>query len=258
MMILLPFAALLATPADLHPTGPWEVAESDAARGCQVTRSFAGDANVQLGFETNLTGSRITMLLAAPKAMLPEKGPGEIRLGVSPGAPLDLHFGLFALTDPGFRLLKLFPDAAALDAIANAETLTVGAAQIRVPAAGLDKAIDAVRSCTEGLLTRWGVDPKLWRDGKLAGVGGQPQRWVTDDDADKILPNGVSGGSITALITTTTQGVPASCTAVYSTDPRLEAPFCALLMKRTRFRAPLGDDGKPIESYIVIPLRLGR
>lgn len=256
MMMLLPLAALLAMPAELHPAGPWQVSEQEL--GCQVTRSFAGDGDVEFGFETYLTGSGTTMLIAAPKALLPATGPGEIRVAVSPTLTIDLHYGAFDVADPNTRLLKLFPDKAALDAIASAETVEIGVTPIRVPVKGVRGALKALNTCTEGLLTKWGVDPKSWRDGKLARVAGSPQNWLLADDAQKILPVGVSEASLVLLVTTTPGGTTDTCKAVAGSSHRLEGSVCVLTKRRARFRAPLGDDGKPMASYVVLPIRLSR
>ena len=252
------FAALLAVqpaPVEFRAKGPWEVATLDV--GCQVTRLYTGDAEVELGFETHLTGSATIMLVAAPKTMLPD-GQGSIRVATGAGQALDLHYGAFAAPDPNGRVLKIFQDGAGLASIAAAETLEIGATPIRLPVKGVGGALKALNDCTAGLLASWGADPQRWRDGKLAGFAGQPQSWLTDDDADRLLPRGVARGGITALLTTTASGAPASCKAVTTTDPRLNTPFCELLMKRVKFRAPLGDDGKPLESYIVVPFKLTR
>jgi hypothetical protein len=250
------FAALLtahaAAPGPKTP-GPWQMEKQEI--GCRVSRDEPD--GVTLGFETYLTGSSTTLLVSAPKTMLPGDGPGSIRLGLAPGQAVTVNYGAFAVADPGFALLKIFPDRAVLASIASAETLEIGPS-IRVPAKGVDAALKGLGDCTAGLLTGWGVDPQLWRDGKVAGYRGSPQSWFTNDDARTLLPRGVASGTLSLLMTTAPDGSASGCKAVVSSDPRLDAPTCAIAKRRGRFRAPLDEGGKPMASYVIVPVRWTR
>lgn len=255
-MMLSLFAALLAPHAAapaLKSPGPWQLEKQEI--GCRVSR-FEADG-ITLGFETALTGSNTTLLVSAPKAMLPTTGPGSIRLGTAPGQAVDVNYGAFALADPKLSLLKIFPDRAVLASVASAQTLEIGPS-IRLPGAGIDAALKGLGDCTAGLLTGWGVDPQLWRDGRIAGYRGAPQSWFTAEDARTLLPRGVASGTVTLLMTTNAEGSAASCKAVASSDPRLNAPTCSIAMRRSRYRAPLDADGKPIASYVAVPVRWTR
>lgn len=248
-MMLSLFAALLAPEAP----GPWQLEKLEI--GCRVSRAKAGD--VTLGFETALTGNNTMMLVSAPKAMLPGTGPGSIRLGMAPGQAVDVNYGAFALGDPRLGLLKIFPDRTVLASIASAQTLEIGPS-IRLPGEGIGAALKGLGDCTAGLLTDWGVDPQLWRDGKIAGYRGAPQSWFTAEDARTLLPRGVESGTVTLLMTTTAEGSAGSCKAVASSDRRLDAPTCSIAMRRSRYRAPLDAGGKPIASYVAVPVRWTR
>lgn len=250
------FAALLAAhapEAEPKTPGPWQMETQEI--GCRVSRDEAD--GVTLGFETYLTDSNTTLLVSAPKTLLPGGGPGSIRLGMAPGADASVNYGAFAVADPQFALLKIFPDRGVLASIASAETLEIGPS-IRLPARGVDAALKALGDCTAGLLTGWGVDPQLWRDDKLSGFRGAPQSWFTVGDAPQVLPKGVAEGRVFLLMTTTAEGSASSCKAVASTDARMNAPTCSIAMRRSRYRAPLDASGKPIASYVVVPVRWSR
>jgi len=255
-MILSLFATLLAAHApapEAKAPGPWQLETQEI--GCRVSREEAD--GVTLGFETSLAGNGTTLLVSAPRTMLPGDGPGSIRLGTAPGQAVTVNYGAFALADPKFALLKIFPDPAVLASIASADTLEIGPS-IRLPAKGVDAALKALGDCTAGLLSGWSVDPQLWRDGKLAGFRGAPQSWFTAGDAPQVLPKGVAEGRVFLLMETTAEGSARSCKAVASTDARMNAPTCSLAMRRSRYRAPLDASGKPIASYVVVPVRWSR
>lgn len=255
-MMLSLFAALFAAHAPapgLKTPGPWQLEKQEI--GCRVSRDEAD--GVTLGFETYLTGSNTTLLVSAPKTMLPGGGPGSIRLGMAPGQPATVHYGAFVVDDPKIALLKIFPDREVLASIASAETLVIGSS-IRVPGKGMDAALKALSDCTAKLLTGWGVDPQLWRDGKMAGFRGSPQSWFTLGDAPQVLPKGVAEGRVFLLMKTSAEGSASSCKVVASTDARMNAPTCSLAMRRSRYRAPLDASGNSMASYVVVPVSWSR
>ncbi|MDF7774134.1 hypothetical protein P1X14_02645 [Sphingomonas sp. AOB5] len=257
MTILTLFTALLAVqtpPPMLKPAGSWELEEHEA--GCRAVRRDAGGTAVTVGFETWLTGSNTTMFVTAPKALLPD-GRGKIALRWSPAGSAETGYGAFEVADPKLRLVKLFPTRELIWNLASAETVKIGPS-LDLSTEGFGAAQTALEGCTSDLLTGWGADPALWRDGKLAGLAGSPQNWFRPEDGRAILPRGVASGKAVLLVTTTPEGAPGTCKAVNTTDPRIGDPACAIAMKRATFRAPLGADGKPMASYAVVPVSLTR
>jgi hypothetical protein len=247
---LIAMIAAQAAPAALQPEGAWQLDMLEI--GCRVSRAYTGEAHAEFGFETGVTTSGPVMLLSAPKAMLPE-GIGSIRVAAS-GQTAEVHYGAFATSDPEMRLLKLFPDKDEVAALASADTIEIGAHPVRIAGKGIEPALKALDDCTAKLIAGWGADPGLYRDGKLARPAGSPGSWFTADDYRHVVKSGGAHPQLVLLVTTGADGKPTACRAVSSSDHSVDDATCAIALRRSRFAAPLGADGKPMASYAVLPV----
>jgi hypothetical protein len=185
--------------------------------------------------------------------MLPD-GIGSIRLSVAGGQAGEVHYGAFPAASPKARLVKLFPDRAMTQSIAAAPSFEIGKTPLRLSTEGVTQALKALDDCTVRLLTSWGADPQRYRDGKFATPTGNVGTWFTRDDYRRVIRPGFKDGMIVVLITTSPEGVPVACKTIRSPDPRIDAGTCEIAMKRARFLAPLGEDGKPMASYFIMPV----
>ncbi|WP_294239615.1 hypothetical protein [uncultured Sphingomonas sp.] len=77
---------------------------------------------MQIGFESSLSSPLPLLLLRGPSTQLPA-GIGEMAVSLNDAAPVTIHYGAFAAQDPHYRLLKLFPDKGALEALAAATSI---------------------------------------------------------------------------------------------------------------------------------------
>lgn len=247
---LIAMIAAQAAPAALQPEGPWQLDTLET--GCRVSRAYAGEARAEFGFETGVTTRGTIMLLSAPKAMLPE-GIGSIRV-VASGQAAEVHYGAFTPYDPEMRLLKLFPAKEEVTALASADTIEIGAHPVRIAGKGIQPALTALDECTAKLIAGWGADPGLYRDGKLATPAGTPGSWFNADDYRRVVKSGGAHPQLVLLVTTGADGKPTGCRAVSSSDHGVDDATCAIALRRSRFAAPQGADGKPMASYAVLPV----
>jgi hypothetical protein len=245
--------AAQAAPSALQPVGPWQLDTLEA--GCRITRSYAGETQAEFGFESSVNNPGTVLLLSAPKAMLPE-GIGSIRLSTS-GRATQVHYGAFAVDEPNTRLVKLFPDREAVAALASAESIEIGAHPVRIAGKGIEPALKALDDCTAKLVAGWGADLGLYRDGKLATPTGSVGGWFTSEDYRRVMGSGTSTARLILLVTTGPAGKPTACKAVASSDHKLDDAICGIALRRSRFAAPLGADGKPMASYAVLPVHWG-
>lgn len=253
LSFLIAMIAVQTAPAALQPVGPWQLDTLEI--GCRITRSYAGDAHAEIGFENAVTSPNTILLVSAPKAMLPE-GIGSIRL-VTSGQATQVHYGAFAVSDPAMRLLKLFPDGAGIAALGSATTIEIGAAPVRIAGAGIAPALKALDACTTKLIVDWGADPGLYRNGKLATPSGSPGGWITADGYRRVAKLGVVSARLVLVVTTGPNGKPTGCKAVSSSDHRADDVTCDIILHRSTFAAPQGADGKPMASYAVLPVHWG-
>jgi hypothetical protein len=249
MIGLVVFAAQAVTA--LQPSGPWTLQTAQA--GCRISRAYSGSPVVELGFETRVTGSGVSMMLTAPGKALPE-GTGAIRVTIAPERAVELHYGAFQTGDPATRMIKLFPDKATIEAISGAESIEIGKQPIALSMRGVGAAIKALDDCTAQLLTSWGADPELYRQGKLAKPTGALGGWFTNEDYKRVVKSRRIDGQIVLLLKTAADGTPSGCKAVDSPDPEINEGTCAVALQRARFKPPLDADGKPMASYAVLPV----
>jgi len=249
-LLVMMVAAQVATA--LQPAGAWGL--ETGPTGCRISRTYAGAPGVELGFETHLTSSNISMMFIAPRRALPE-GTGDIRLVAAPEPAVDVHYGAFQTPDPAMRLIKMFPDRPMLDAIAAAKSIEIGKQPIALSTIGMRAALKALDDCTAQLLTSWGADPTLYRQGKLAKLVGGAGGWFTNADYKRVVKSRHVDGPIVLLVTTAADGTPSACKAIDGQDPEIGAGTCEIALRRGRFEPPRDAAGKPMASYTVLPVR---
>jgi hypothetical protein len=182
------------------------------------------------------------------------KGVGEVTVRLEGEAPLDLHYGTFEVADPRRRLVKLFPDEAALARLTQASTITIGDRGTPVPADGMPAALVALDKCTSDLLSSWGVDPTLYLQGKMANLG-NPGRWFSSNDYPREARASGASGRVVLLLITRADGSIADCKAVASAAVSLNAGTCDIALRNIRATPPTDADGRPMASYAVLPVR---
>lgn len=222
--------------------------------GCRVIRPYGPDKAVEVGFETIVTSRQRTLLLAAPKRSLPD-AIGETRVSLGGGEDLRLNYGASAMRDSGRRLLKLFPDEGALRQLSDATSMKVGKADApTLKMTGTAAALQALDTCTTELLQSWGADPQLYLQNRMAGIiGSTAAPFTRETYPAEARAAGVSG-RVVLLLHTKVDGSVARCTVVASADERLNAGSCAVAVSRVRMKPPLDAQGKPMESYGVLPV----
>ena len=121
----------------------------------------------------------------------------------------------------------------------------------------MKQALDAMRACTDELVTHWGVDPKQAKaQSRRAVPRGSPAYWIGPDDYPLGMLNKGKQGLIYFRLTIGEDGKPLSCHIQQSTDPDgFDKTVCQLLMQRARFEPALDADGKPMKAYYLSSVR---
>jgi hypothetical protein len=121
----------------------------------------------------------------------------------------------------------------------------------------LDKAFEALRKCTDNLVTTWGLDPKQQAAlTKRAEPLSSPGYWVSSSD----YPAGMAIMGKQALVnfrlSVSSQGVPTACEVQSSyNDKKFDEVTCAALMRRARFSPALDAKGQPVPSFYLNTVR---
>ena len=101
----------------------------------------------------------------------------------------------------------------------------------------LDKAFDALRKCTNDLVTTWGLDPKeqatLLRRPEPHSV---PSEWFIPSDYPSAMRNLGKQALVNFRLSVSAQGTPTACEIQSSyNDKKFDELTCAALMRRARF-----------------------
>jgi TonB family protein len=115
----------------------------------------------------------------------------------------------------------------------------------------MDKPLAALRSCTDELLTHWGIDVAAHRSlTRRATPTGNPASWITSNDYPSHLLSNGSQGIIHFRLTVAEDGAVADCHIQQSTRPaEFDKAVCKALSGRARFDPALDATGNPIKSY---------
>lgn len=128
----------------------------------------------------------------------------------------------------------------------------------RVFATGpLDKAFAALRTCTDNLVTGWGLDPN--QQSTLSAYVKpltKPTRWVSPSDYPQAMANMGKQALVNFRLSVSAQGLPTACEVQSSyNDKKFDEVTCAALMRRARFSPALDAKGQPVPSFYLNTVR---
>ena len=149
------------------------------------------------------------------------------------------------------EVLVIAPDPTAERQVRTLTVQQVGAKAIMLQLGPMDKPMDAMRTCIDGLVKSWGLDPASQRNlTRPAMPTASPRSWVTDNDYPHVAIQGGENGLVHFRLMIDETGNPAKCVIQSKTKPDDFAPVvCKAIMKRARFQPAIDAQGKPIVSY---------
>jgi TonB family protein len=254
VILVLALLALQETATPLDAAAPWQVARS--SEGCTAQRTFKGEDAIQIGFEETIHSRSPYLLVRAPNMMLPS-GIGQINVSLDNGQPIAIHYGAFATQDAGYRLLKLFPDKAALASLHSAAIIRLDGRMPPLRVTAMGAVLQKLDECMSGKLADWGVSPSLYFEDKLAKISKQLLLAFDNKHYPEEARRAGVSGRVILLLKTDPTGTITDCTAGESSDERLNAGSCAIA-KEARLIPPKDSSGQPIASYAFLPIRWNR
>jgi TonB family protein len=126
-----------------------------------------------------------------------------------------------------------------------------GARPILLELGSMGRPMEAMRACTDELLTHWGIDVEKHRH-LARGVhpATNPGKWLTPSDYPTGLLRRGMEGVIQFRLSVDEQGKPTACHIQQSTRPaEFDRAVCNGLMRRAKFEPAIGADGQPVASY---------
>jgi len=111
--------------------------------------------------------------------------------------------------------------------------------------------LEALRKCTDELLTHWGIDVAKHRGlSRHVTPKSDPRRWVTSGDYPAAMAAMGKRAIVQFRLNVDAAGSPTSCHIQQSTRPKsFDDAVCAAILRRARFEPALDADGAPIASY---------
>ena len=271
LMLTAPAAAKENPPVSLAKTTKWEMNYDEDS--CHLLAKFgeADDAMI-LNITRFEPGSEFDVMLfgkmfASDRAWIPVKvGFGD--------SPLDQRVGgagLSAGKQPFVLFMNLRLDGKAVDqhdpqiapvntsveARTTSATIALPDKVYRLETGSLTAPLEAMRACTDSLLTSWGYDPAVQAALlKPAAPKGSPANWVRSGDYPKEALRKEQSGIVKFRLDLDEAGKVIGCHILrrFKPDPFSDLT-CQLLTQRARFKAALDVAGKPVKSFYINTVR---
>ena len=121
----------------------------------------------------------------------------------------------------------------------------------------LGKPFEALRKCTDNLVTTWGLDPKQQRAlTKSPKPLSKPTWWLSSNDYPTGMLNLGKQALVNFRLSVDAQGIPTACEIQSSyNDKTFDEVTCATLMRRARFSPALDAQGQAVPSFYVNTVR---
>lgn len=268
------FAADKSEPVVLQPSSPWNVQYADDA--CRLVRAFGtGEAAVTLIIDQFEPGDRFRLSLIGDR-MTRGAGPSEARVRFGETLPeqtIPFYPGIVGkypawtfIRDMRVRPLsdaeiaaRAVQEGAPLAPITEEEKASVTAIDLgrplrqplRLRTGSMTPAFAAMDSCTDELLTHWGIDVVRHKARSRRAIPVEsPGKWLKNEDYPPAMRQKGQPGIVEFRLTVDENGIPAACHIQQSTKPEgFDRTVCEKLMRRARFEPALDKDGKPMTSY---------
>jgi hypothetical protein len=263
--------ALLAAPAAAQaPAEPLVMAPSSrwiadySEDNCALRRSFeAGGDNVVLQLRQYVPGDTFEVSVASDTLARGRENP-EVRF-----EPDDHWFVVsdaLPVSDAGVRGIQ-YSDSlkrnaakgelrwAAPDREAREQAITALAVRkaferdIVLSTGTMRRAMEALRTCTDAMLARWGLDPAAHRTLSRSVVPLDMADWVRKVQAYYPATRQDRSGRVHVRLTVGPDGMPVSCAVRGEADAAFERAACSTMMDYARFEPALDAGGAPVASY---------
>ena len=256
-------AQVSAEPLVMTPSSSWIADYSED--NCALRRTFAaGDDNAVLQLRQYAPGDRFEVSVASETLARGREDP-EVRF--EPDDHWYIVRGALPISDAELRgiqytdSLKLNVEKAELrwtepDREAREKTitsLTVNRAferDIALRTGAMRRPMEALRTCTDAMLVRWGLDPAVQRTLSRGVVPLEMASWVRKIQDYYPATRVDRSGRVHVRMTVGPDGMPVSCAVrTGEADLAFERAACSTMMDYSRFQPALDASGAPVASY---------
>lgn len=269
-MLGFPAAAAEKGPLILTPSSKWNAHYADDF--CRLSRSFGEGPDQIMLFVDRFAPSDSFRLILGGKAMalMDKRATATLRFGsVLPEQVLDFFPGHIGADVPAWVFgettrIRPYPEHKANETIeadapisaeeeASVTEIHIGRPLSRdtlLKTGSMTGAFAALRTCTDELVTHWGIDVERHRTlTRRATPAEPPGNWIKTSDYPADMRKKWQPGLVQFRLIVGVDGVPTACHIQQSTNPEgFDEAVCKGLMKRARFEPALDAEGKPIVS----------
>lgn len=254
------FSPTMAQAQSLEPDGPWRVDYAD--NECRLTRSFGtGDGAIGLRIARGATLNKYDIIIAGNK--LPYgTAAREVKLTATPAnITSEVTANPYTMKDSKLRIWRWFDiEETFIDGLNDQQTLSFAGRgmDVRLRTPGLKKAIGALKTCHDDLLTNvFKLDIATLRTlSKHPEAIGKPGTWITTNDYPRSAVNAGQTGTTQLAIQVGADGKPVACNILVSSGTEiLDKTACNLVMVRANFSPALNQGGKPVPGIWLRSIR---
>lgn len=258
-------------PVVLAKTTKWEM--NYDADSCHLLAKFGeGDDTIILNITRFEPGSTFDVMLfgkmfAADRTWVPVKigfgdSPLDQRLGGAGLTASKQPFVLFMNLRLDGRVVdsrdpKSLPVSREMEARTTTTTISLPNRVYRLETGSLAAPFDAMRACTDSLLTAWGYDPAVQATlSKPATPIGSPANWVRAGDYPKDALRTGQSGIVEFRLDLDEAGKISNCHILrrFNHD-QFSDLTCHLLTQRARFKPALDATGKLVKTFYINSVR---
>ncbi|WP_083734249.1 energy transducer TonB [Sphingopyxis sp. KK2] len=285
LLVAVPSLAAAKAPVELAPATPWNVHYADDY--CRLARIFGTDKQkVTLSLEQDSPGASFRMTLAGSMfGAQNAKGDASITFGAMAEQKIMFFPGTVGADKDG-QPAWIFGDSVRLKPYSAAEvaaakengysttfdtpiteadeaavtSLLVGRPlrnPVRLKTGPMKAAFTAMRSCTDELLSHWGIDVARHRElSRWVMPVTEPGKWLKSSDYPRDMLAKSQPGIVRFRLSVGPDGLPTACHIQRSTNSKgFDDAVCKGVMRRARFEPALDKDGNPLASYYVNSVR---
>lgn len=121
----------------------------------------------------------------------------------------------------------------------------------------LDKPFEALRKCTDNLVSTWGLDPKQQATlSERPRPRSSPGGWLAPNDYPSSMRMRGKQAQVNFRLSVSAEGAPTACEVQSSyNDKTFDDVTCRVLMRRARFSPALDAKGQPVPSFYLNTVR---
>jgi TonB family protein len=265
-------AAAEAKPIHLAPFTPWNVDYGNKI--CTLRRGFGSKEEPSLlimdrfgptdSFQFSIVSDEFSAFEQGRALTLRfgEQKPRRIASvvpGKSSNGTATLFFGNTSLSEAIGKKDEEWapPVTAATEAAVKSIGISYGGRERIFATNRLDTAFEALRKCTDNLVTTWGLDPKQQAAlSKRPEPLSKPAAWINSADYPPAMLDRGKQGLVNFRLSVSAQGTPTACEVQSSyNDKKFDEVTCAALMRRARFTPALDASGKAVPSFYLNTVR---